>query len=129
MEIVTDPNRILVRTERFRALGALQDGTPEIGEVVPDRFDFRCYAIRNLPPRWAPWDPVRLIGDPYIDKLRTPCQIATLPTFYYPDEQPATAKAGVQFMRSTNLSNSSSEERRVRKAGVSKCKTRRSPYK
>src|SRR3546814_1366169 len=42
MEIVTDPNRILVRTERFRALGALQDGTPEIGEVVPDRFDFRC---------------------------------------------------------------------------------------
>src|SRR3546814_14727845 len=47
MEIVTDPNRILVRTVRFRALGALQDGTPEIGEVVPDRFAFPCYAIRK----------------------------------------------------------------------------------
>src|SRR3546814_2020412 len=48
MEIVTDPNRILIRTERFRALGALQAGVPDIGEIVPDRFDIRCYAIRNL---------------------------------------------------------------------------------
>ena len=108
MEIVTDPNRILVRTERFRALGALQDGTPEIGEVVPDRFDFRCYAIRNLPPRWAPWDTVRLIGDPYIDKLRMPCPIATLLTINYPDEQAATAKASFKFMRTTSLANSQS---------------------
>src|SRR3546814_6057249 len=57
MEIVTDPNRILIRTERFRALGALQDGVPDIGEIVPDRFDIRCSAIRNLPPRWSPWAP------------------------------------------------------------------------
>jgi conjugal transfer ATP-binding protein TraC len=56
LEIVVEPERILLRTERFRAVGDLADGTPDIGEIVPDRFDIRCYAVRNLPPRWAPWD-------------------------------------------------------------------------
>src|SRR3546814_13314281 len=50
----------------------------------------------------------RLIGDPYIDKLRMPCPIATLLTIYYPDEQAATAKAGFKFMRTTSLANSHS---------------------
>src|SRR3546814_9197381 len=98
MEIVTDPSRILIRTERFRALGSLQDGVPDIGEIVPDRFDIRCYAIRNLPPRWAPWDTVKLIGDPYFDKLRMPCPVATMLTITYPDEQAATSRAA--FKRS-----------------------------
>ena len=108
MEIVTDPNRILIRTERFRALGALQDGVPDIGEIVPDRFDIRCYAIRNLPPRWAPWDTVKLIGDPYFDKLRMPCPVATMLTITYPDEQAATSRAAFKFMRTTSLANSQS---------------------
>src|SRR3546814_18725962 len=39
MVIVTDPSRILTRTERFRAPGALQVGVSVIGEIVPDRVD------------------------------------------------------------------------------------------
>jgi conjugal transfer ATP-binding protein TraC len=33
----------------------------------------RSYAVRNLPPRWTAWDTAKLIGDPFIDKLRMPC--------------------------------------------------------
>src|SRR3546814_824174 len=118
MEIVTDPNRILIRTERFRALGALQDGVPDIGEIVPDRFDISCYAIRNLPPRWAPWDTVKLIGDPYFDKLRMPCPVATMLTITYPDEQAATSRAAFKFMRTTSLANSQSAKFKIGRAHV-----------
>src|SRR3546814_20574663 len=111
MGIVTAPKRIRIRTERLRSLGALQDGVPDIGEIVPDRFDIRCYAICNLPPRWAPWDTVKLIGDPSFDTLRMPCPVATMLTITYPDEQAA-----------------SSEERRVGKVCVSKCRSWSSPY-
>ena len=108
MEIVVAPERILLRTERFRAIGSLEDGRPDIGDVVPDRFDVRCYAIRNLPPRWAPWDTARLIGDPYVDKLRMPCPVATVLAIEYPDEQAATSRAAFKFMRTTSLADSKS---------------------
>ena len=108
MEIVVEPERILLRTERFRAVGNLDDGTPNIGEIVPDRFDVRCYAIRNLPARWTPWDSARLIGDPMEDKLRMPCPVATVLAIEYPDEQAATSKASYKFMRTTSLADSQS---------------------
>src|SRR3546814_15493599 len=72
MEIVTDPNSILIRTERFRALGALQDGEADSGEIVPDRFDIRCYLIRKPPPRWAPWEPLTLHRDTYFTNTPQP---------------------------------------------------------
>jgi len=108
LEIVVEPERILLRTERFRAVGDLADGTPDIGEIVPDRFDIRCYAVRNLPPRWTPWDTARLIGDPYIDKLRFPCPVATVLALEYPDEQASASKAQYKFVRTTSLADSKS---------------------
>lgn len=108
MEIRIDPTRILLRTERFRAMGNNPDGTPDIGEVRPDHFDVRSYAVRNLPPRWTPWDTAKLIGDPFIDKLRMPCPVATVLALEYPDEQAATARAGFKFMRTTSLADSKS---------------------
>ena len=108
MEIRIEPARILLRTERFRAMGNQADGTPDIGEVRPDHFDIRSYAVRNLPPRWAPWDTAKLIGDPFIDKLRMPCPVATVLALEYPDEQAASARAGFKFMRTTSLADSKS---------------------
>ncbi len=108
MEIRIDPTRIVLRTERFRAVGSNPDGTPDIGEVRPDHFDVRSYAVRNLPPRWSPWDSAKLIGDPFIDKLRMPCPVATVLALEYPDEQASTAKAGFKHMRTTSLADSKS---------------------
>ena len=108
MEIRVEPTRIVLRTERFRAMGNLTDGTPDIGEVRPDHFDIRSYAVRNLPPRWTAWDTARLIGDPFIDKLRMPCPVATVLALEYPDEQAATARASFKFMRTTSLADSRS---------------------
>jgi conjugal transfer ATP-binding protein TraC len=108
MEIRIEPTRIVLRTERFRALGQNTDGTPDIGEVRPDHFDVRSYAVRNLPPRWTAWDTAKLIGDPFIDKLRMPCPVATVLALEYPDEQAATARASFKFMRTTSLADSRS---------------------
>lgn len=108
MEIRIEPTRVVLRTERFRALGQNTDGTPDIGEVRPDHFDIRSYAVRNLPPRWTAWDTAKLIGDPFIDKLRMPCPVATVLALEYPDEQAATARASFKFMRTTSLADSRS---------------------
>src|SRR3546814_14914298 len=59
-------------------------------------------------PRCAPWDTVKLIGDPYFDKLRMPCPVATMLTITYPDEQAATSRAAFKFMRTTSLATSQS---------------------
>ena len=106
LEIRVEPTRIVLRTERFRALGNLADGTPDIGEVRPDHFDIRSYAVRNLPRRWGPWETAKLIGDPFIDKLRMPCPVATVLTLQYPDEQTETTKANMKFLRTTSLADS-----------------------
>ena len=108
LEVRVEPDRLLLRTERFRATGAVNDAVPEIGEIYPDQFDVRSYAIRQLPPRWAPWDTVRLIGDLYSDKLRMPCPVATVMCIQYPDEQKASTKAGWKFMRTTQLADTRS---------------------
>lgn len=108
MEIRIEPTRIVLRTERFRAMGNLTDGTPDIGEIRPDHFDIRSYAVRNLPPRWTAWDTAKLIGDPFYDKLRMPCPVATVLALEYPDEQAATARASFKFMRTTSLADSRS---------------------
>jgi conjugal transfer ATP-binding protein TraC len=108
MEMQVEADRIHFRTERFRATGVFIDGAPEIGEIHPDRFDVRSYAVRNLPPRWAPWDTARLIGDPFTDKLRMPCPVATVLCIEYPDEQSASTRAGFKFMRTTSLADSRS---------------------
>ena len=78
MELVHLPHAILIKTERLRATGVDKNGVPEIGEMYPDTFESRSYSPRNLPPRWAPWDNMRLIGDLFTDKLRLPCPVATV---------------------------------------------------
>jgi conjugal transfer ATP-binding protein TraC len=108
MELEVEPGRLIFRTERFRATGKQSGGTPEIGEIFPDRFDVRSYAVRGLPPRWAPWDTAKLIGDPFTDKLRMPCPVATVLAIEYPDEQAASARASFKFMRTTSLADSRS---------------------
>jgi conjugal transfer ATP-binding protein TraC len=105
IELVVDDSRMLLRTERFRPTGATEDGgAPEIGEIYPDRFDVRHFGVRNMPPRWTPWESARLIGDLFTDKLRFPCPAATILCLVYPDQEAASARASMKFMRSTSLS-------------------------
>ena len=105
IELVVEDSRMLLRTERFRPTGAMEDGgAPEIGEIYPDRFDVRHFGVRNMPPRWTPWESARLIGDLFTDKLRFPCPAATILCLVYPDQEAASARASMKFMRSTSLS-------------------------
>lgn len=46
IELVVREDRLLLATERFRPTGEMADGSPVIGEVYPDRFDLRHYAVR-----------------------------------------------------------------------------------
>ncbi len=108
IEMVVREDRIELKTERFRATGALSGGVPEIGEVYPDAFDLRHFAVRNMPQRWAPWECARLIGDLFTDKLRFPCPAATMLCLVYPDQEAAAAKAGFKFMRTTSLAQTRS---------------------
>lgn len=108
IELQVEPDRMLLRTERFRPTGKKVQGAPEIGEIYPDVFDVRSFSVRNLPNRWAPWDVVRLIGDMFTDKLRMPCPISTNLCLEYPDTQSSTNRASFKFMRTTSLADSKS---------------------
>ncbi|CCW17230.1 IncF plasmid conjugative transfer pilus assembly protein TraC [Sphingobium indicum BiD32] len=108
VELHIEPDRMLLRTERFRPTGNTVDDAPEIGEILPDVFDVRSFSVRNLPTRWAPWDVARLIGDMFTDKLRMPCPVATNLCVEFPDPQALTNKAGFKFMRTTSLADSKS---------------------
>ncbi|MFC0590796.1 type IV secretion system protein TraC [Novosphingobium aquiterrae] len=108
IELLVREDRIELGTERFRATGVHNQGVPEIGTVYPDRFDVRHFAVRNMPPRWAPHECARLIGDLFTDKLRFPCPAATMLCLVYPDQEAAAAKAGFKFMRTTSLSQTRS---------------------
>jgi len=108
VELHIEPDRMLLRTERFRPTGNMVDDAPEIGEILPDVFDVRSFSVRNLPTRWAPWDVARLIGDMFTDKLRMPCPVATNLCIEFPDPQALTNKAGFKFMRTTSLADSKS---------------------
>jgi len=108
VEMVVREDRIDLRTERFRATGASNEGVPEIGEIYPDAFDVRHFSARNMPQRWAPWECARLIGDLFTDKLRFPCPAATMLCLVYPDQEAAAAKAGFKFMRTTSLASTRS---------------------
>lgn len=108
IELLVRQDRIELGTERFRATGVHNQGVPEIGAVYPDRFDVRHFAVRNMPPRWAPHECARLIGDLFTDKLRFPCPAATMLCLVYPDQEAAAAKAGFKFMRTTSLSQTRS---------------------
>ena len=104
IELVVEESRLCLRTERFRPTGATDEGAPEIGEIYPDRFDVRHFGVRNMPTRWAPWECARLIGDLFTDKLRMPCPAATMLCLVYPDQEAASARAGMKFLRTTSLS-------------------------
>lgn len=106
IELHVEPARLLLRTERFRPTGETRDGVSEIGEVYPDHFDIRHFAVRNFPQRWAPWDCARLIGDMFTDKLRLPCPAATVLCLQYQDEEAASSRANYKFMRTTSLADS-----------------------
>tara|TARA_R110000787_G_scaffold227800_2_gene335439 strand:+ start:8474 stop:11032 length:2559 start_codon:yes stop_codon:yes gene_type:complete len=108
IELEVEDDRLILRTERFRNLGRDSEGSPQIGEVYPDRFDLRHYGVRSMPERWSPWECARLIGDMFTDKLRFPCPVATMLCLQYPDQEAASAKAGYKFMRTTSLSQSKS---------------------
>jgi len=106
VELRIEPDRMLLRTERFRPTGKTVGEAPEIGEILPDVFDVRTFSVRNLPARWAPWDMTRLIGDMFTDKLRMPCPVSTNLCIEFPDTQAAANKASFKFMRTTSLSDS-----------------------
>ena len=108
IELVVEADRMHLLTERFRATGVSNAGVPEIGAVYPDSFDVRHFAVRNMPPRWAPHECARLIGDLFTDKLRFPCPAATMLCLVYPDQDAAAARAGFKFMRTTSLSSTKS---------------------
>lgn len=108
VELHIEPDRMLLRTERFRPTGKTVGDAPEIGEILPDIFDVRSFSVRNLPTRWAPWDVARLIGDMFTDKLRMPCPVATNLCVEFPDPHAATNKASFKFMRTTSLADSKS---------------------
>ena len=108
IELVVREDRLLLATERFRPTGEMADGSPVIGEVYPDRFDLRHFAVRAYPPRWAPHECARLIGDLFTDKLRFPCPAATMLCLVYPDQEAAAARAGYKFMRTTSLADTRS---------------------
>ena len=108
MELVHLPHAILIKTERLRATGVDKNGVPEIGEMYPDTFESRSYSPRNLPPRWAPWDNMRLIGDLFTDKLRLPCPVATVLCLVFPDDTSSANKASFKFMRTSSLADSKS---------------------
>ena len=108
IEIQVEEDRLLLKTERFRATGTSHAGVPEIGTIYPDTFDVRHYAARNMPQRWAPWECARLIGDLFTDKLRFPCPAATMLCLVYPDQEAAAARAGFKFMRTTSLAGTRS---------------------
>ncbi|WP_303762709.1 type IV secretion system protein TraC [Sphingobium yanoikuyae] len=108
IELRVEPDRMLLRTERFRPTGKVHEGAPEIGEIYPDVFDVRSFSVRNLPNRWAPWDMAKLVGDMFTDKLRMPCPVATNLCVEYPDTQASSNKASFKFMRTTSLADSKS---------------------
>ena len=108
VELVVEPDRMLLRTERFRPTGRDVDGAPEIGEIYPDVFDVRSFSVRNLPTRWAPWDVAKLIGDSFADKLRMPCPVSTNFCLEFPDAESSNSRAGYKFMRTTSLADSKS---------------------
>jgi conjugal transfer ATP-binding protein TraC len=108
IELVVREDRLLLATERFRPTGEMADGSPVIGEVYPDRFDLRHFAVRAYPPRWAPHECARLIGDLFTDKLRFPCPAATMLCLVCPDQEAAAARAGYKFMRTTSLADTRS---------------------
>ncbi len=108
IELLVEEDRMLLRTERFRATGEANEGVPEIGTVYPDCFDIRHYGVRNMPLRWAPWECSRLIGDLFTDKLRFPCPTATMLCLIYPSQEAAAARAGYKFMRTTSLAGTKS---------------------
>jgi conjugal transfer ATP-binding protein TraC len=108
IELSVEPDRMLLRTERFRPTGQVHDGAPEIGEIYPDVFDVRSFSVRNLPNRWAPWDMAKLVGDMFTDKLRMPCPVATNLCIEYPDTNASSNRAGYKFMRTTSLADTRS---------------------
>lgn len=106
IELHVEEARLLLRTERFRAVGVDADGVAEIGEIYPDHFDVRHFGVRNFPSRWTPWECARLIGDLFSDKLRLPCPTATMLCLMYPDEEASAGKAGFKLLRTTSLAES-----------------------
>ena len=108
LETQVTPDRIVLHTERFRPTGERLDGAPVIGEVVPDKFDWRFFSVRNLPKQWAPWDVQKIIGDVINDKLRFGCNVMTVLGLVYQDEEAVASRAGLKVMRTTSLADSRS---------------------
>ena len=79
-----------------------------IGEVAPDAFDWRFFAVRHLPKQWAPWDVQKIIGDMVNDKLRFGCNVMTVLGLSFQDDEAVTSRTGLKVMRTTSLADSRS---------------------
>lgn len=113
LETQVTPDRIVLHTERFRPIrssegGVRQDGAPVIREMVPDKFDWRFFSVRNLPKQWAPWDVQKIIGDVISDKLRFGGNVMTVLGLVFQDEEAVASRAGLKVMRTTSLADSRS---------------------
>lgn len=108
LETQVTPDRILLHAERFRATGEQVEGAPVIGEVVPDKFDWRFFSVRHLPKQWAPWDVQKIIGDMVNDKLRFGCNVMTVLALAFQDEESVASRTGLKVMRTTSLADSRS---------------------
>ncbi len=108
LETTISEHRIICHSNRFRPTGEKVDGVPVIGEVIPDKFDFRFFSVRNFPPRFAPWDAQLLIGDPFNDKLRHRGNIFISITLVFPDQEAASSTANMKMMRKTSMLDSPS---------------------
>ena len=108
LETQITPDRIVLRTERLRPTGEKIDGAPVIGEIVPDAFDWRFFAVRHLPKQWAPWDVQKIIGDMVNDKLRFGCNVMTVMGLVFQDDEAVASRTGLKVMRTTSLADSRS---------------------
>lgn len=108
LETQVTPDRIVLKTERFRPTGEEIDGAPVIGEIVPDTFDWRFFAVRHLPKQWAPWDVQKIIGDMVNDKLRFGCNVMTVLGLAFQDDEAVASRTGLKVMRTTSLADSRS---------------------
>lgn len=107
VQMTVQADRLLVSVEPLRAVTTLGGGT-EYEEIRPDTFDYRFFSVRNFPQRWAPWDVQKVIGDMFSDRLRPGCPTITTLCLVYGDEDAASSRAGMKFMRTTSLADSKS---------------------
>ena len=107
MQMVVQPERLVISCEPLKAVATLDDRTL-FDKIKPDKFDYRFFSVRNLPKHWAPWDVQKLVGDMFIDKLRHGCPSVTSLSIVVEDEAASSSLVNWKFTRTTSLADSKS---------------------